>query len=50
MDYSYSWNQVLSLAPRCAACSFMGIELFRLAKQVDAEYDGWEAQVIATKH
>lgn len=26
------------------------IELFRLAKQVDAEYDGWEAQVITVKN
>lgn len=25
------------------------IELFRLAKQVNADYDGWEAQVIAAK-
>jgi uncharacterized protein (TIGR01619 family) len=26
------------------------IELFRLAKQVNADYDGWEARVIATKN
>jgi len=26
------------------------LELFRLAKEVDAEYDGWEAQVIAVKN
>jgi uncharacterized protein (TIGR01619 family) len=26
------------------------IELFRLAQQVSAEYDGWEAQLVATKH
>ena len=26
------------------------IELFRLAQQINAEYDGWEAQVIATKN
>lgn len=26
------------------------IELFRLAQQVDADYDGWEAQVIAAKN
>jgi uncharacterized protein (TIGR01619 family) len=26
------------------------IELFRLAKQVDADYDGWEAQVITVKN
>jgi uncharacterized protein (TIGR01619 family) len=26
------------------------IELFRLAQQVSAEYDGWEAQLVATKN
>ena len=26
------------------------IELFRLAKEVDGDYDGWEAQLIATKN
>ena len=26
------------------------LELFRLAKEMDAEYDGWEAQVISTKN
>jgi len=26
------------------------IELFRLAEEVDAEYDGWEAQLISTKN
>jgi len=26
------------------------LELFRLAKEMDAEYDGWEAQVIAAKN
>lgn len=26
------------------------LELFRLAKELDGEYDGWEAQVIATKN
>jgi uncharacterized protein (TIGR01619 family) len=26
------------------------LELFRLAKELDGEYDGWEAQVVATKN
>jgi len=26
------------------------LELFRMAKELDGEYDGWEAQVIATKN
>jgi regulator of RNase E activity RraB len=26
------------------------LELFRLAKELDGEYDGWEAQIIATKN
>jgi regulator of RNase E activity RraB len=26
------------------------LELFRMAREVDAEYDGWEAQLIATKN